>query len=109
MRLCARCVCACPRLTCLALCCSLLRYFAYRYAPLASDMVNLASLDLTLQLGYPFRPMEQLLGVLPPASGKFLPSAYRALMDPRTSPVADFYPLDFSIDMNGSVRGATRD
>ena len=85
----------------LLLCVSRLRYFAYRYAPLASDMVNLAALDLTLQLGYPFRPMEQLLGVLPPASGKFLPAAYRALMDPRTSPVADFYPLDFSIDMNG--------
>jgi hypothetical protein len=76
-------------------------YFAYRYAPLASDIVNVAQLDLTLQLGYPFRPMEQLLGVLPPASGKFLPPAYRALMDPRTSSIADFYPLDFSIDMNG--------
>jgi 5'-3' exoribonuclease 2 len=76
-------------------------YFAYRYAPLASDLVDLDQLDLTLPLGYPFRPMEQLLGVLPPASGKFLPPAYRALMDPRTSSVADFYPLDFSIDMNG--------
>ena len=76
-------------------------FFEYRYAPLASDMVNLSDLDLTFQLGCPFRPMEQLLGVLPPASGRFLPPAYRALMDPRTSPVADFYPLDFSIDMNG--------
>jgi len=76
-------------------------FFAYRYAPLASDLIDLASLDLTLPLGYPFRPLEQLLGVLPPASGKFLPPAYRALMDPRTSPVADFYPLDFSVDMNG--------
>lgn len=79
-------------------------YFAYRYAPLASDLVDIESLDLTLSLGYPFRPMEQLLGVLPPASGKFLPPAYRALMDPRTSSVADFYPLDFSIDMNGKRR-----
>jgi 5'-3' exonuclease len=41
------------------------------------------------------------LGVLPPASARFLPKAYAKLMLEKTSPIADFYPEEFEIDMNG--------
>ena len=76
------------------------RYFRYRYAPLASDMRDLASIQVHFKLGQPFRPLEQLLGVLPPASRGFLPPAYRELML-GDSVIADFYPLQFAVDMNG--------
>ena len=75
-------------------------YFRYRYAPLASDMVNLASITVSFNLGQPFRPLEQLLGVLPPASRNFLPPVYRDMMV-GDSAIADFYPLQFAVDMNG--------
>jgi 5'-3' exoribonuclease 2 len=45
-------------------------FFPYRYAPLASDMTGLADMKVEFELGQPFRPMEQLMAVLPPASAK---------------------------------------
>ena len=63
-------------------------------------MRNLASIQVQFKLGQPFRPLEQLLGVLPPASRGFLPPAYRELML-GDSVIADFYPLQFAVDMNG--------
>jgi len=45
-------------------------FFPYRYAPLASDLVRLQQKTINFQLGEPFKPLEQLLGVLPPQSAK---------------------------------------
>lgn len=44
-------------------------YFPYLYAPLASDLVNLASVNSTFTRGAPFTPLMQLLSVLPAQSG----------------------------------------
>jgi 5'-3' exoribonuclease 1 len=41
------------------------------------------------------------MGVLPDRSKKIVPAAYHELMTSRNSPIIDFYPSDFELDMNG--------
>ncbi len=77
-------------------------------------------MDITFDLGQPFKPFEQLMGVFPPArfvhhrhtllyptltphlhSRKHIPEPFQALMINEDSPILDFYPESFEIDMNG--------
>lgn len=76
-------------------------YYPYLYAPLASDLVNLAELDVKLDAGEPFTPLLQLLSVLPAQSSKLLPPAYAEIMTTPESPLSEFYPPDFAVDLNG--------
>ncbi|CAK9008448.1 5'-3' exoribonuclease 1 (Strand-exchange protein 1 homolog) [Durusdinium trenchii] len=76
-------------------------FFPFHYAPLASDLKNLSRYEIKLTKGQPFKPFMQLLGCLPSDSAKFLPTCYRELMTLTTSPLADFYPREFNVDMNG--------
>jgi hypothetical protein len=64
-------------------------------------MRNLHTFDVHFDHGKPFKPLEQLMGVLPPASAAFLPKQWRPLMCSPTSPIKDLYPDNFTIDMNG--------
>jgi 5'-3' exoribonuclease 1 len=66
-------------------------------------MVDLSAVcgRITFEIGQPFFPFQQLLGCLPPASRTMLPRAYQWLMVNPESPVLEFYPLDFGIDMDG--------
>jgi 5'-3' exoribonuclease 1 len=57
--------------------------------------------DLNFKLGQPFRPFQQLMGVLPDRSKSILPQCYWDLMTNPDSPIIDFYPRDFELDMNG--------
>lgn len=57
--------------------------------------------DMNFRLGQPFRPYDQLMGVLPDRSKKIVPKAYWDLMTAPESPIIDFYPRDFDLDMNG--------
>lgn len=57
--------------------------------------------DLNFKKGQPFRPYEQLMGVLPDRSKKIVPTVYHDLMTNPNSPIIDFYPRDFELDMNG--------
>jgi len=76
-------------------------FFPFHYAPLASDICNIAHLTFQFDLGDPFLPFQQLLGVLPPASSTLLPEAYRHLMESPSSPIADFYHTTFEVDSEG--------
>ncbi|KIV86442.1 hypothetical protein PV11_02054 [Exophiala sideris] len=76
-------------------------YYQYHYSPMISDVKKGLGADLNFQLGQPFRPFQQLMGVLPDRSKKIVPEVYHPLMTSPDSPIIDFYPRDFDLDMNG--------
>uniref|UniRef100_A0A803THU9 5'-3' exoribonuclease n=1 Tax=Anolis carolinensis TaxID=28377 RepID=A0A803THU9_ANOCA len=77
-------------------------YYPFHYAPFASDFEGIADMFSDFEKGTkPFKPLEQLMGVFPAASGNFLPVTWRKLMTDPESSIIDFYPEDFAIDLNG--------
>lgn len=76
-------------------------FYQYHYSPMISDVMKGLNADLNFKLGQPFRPNEQLMGVLPDRSKKIVPTVYWPLMTESDSPIIDFYPRDFELDMNG--------
>ncbi|GAB1600843.1 5'-3' exoribonuclease 2-like [Argonauta hians] len=77
-------------------------YFPYHYAPFASDFLNIGDLSNEFEKHTePFKPLEQLMGVFPAGSRQFLPTTWQRLMIDEESPIIDFYPSDFKVDLNG--------
>ncbi|KAJ5280333.1 hypothetical protein N7478_005705 [Penicillium angulare] len=76
-------------------------YFQYHYAPMISDVKRGLGANMNFRLGQPFRPYDQLMGVLPDRSKQIVPKGYWDLMTSPESPIIDFYPRDFELDMNG--------
>lgn len=76
-------------------------YYPYHYAPFAADFVDLAKITINFEKGTPFKPFEQLMGVLPAASNHAIPEVFRSLMTDEESDILDFYPEKFPIDLNG--------
>lgn len=78
-------------------------YYPYHYGPMLQDMTNLSVIAsrIHFNLGQPFKPFQQLLGCLPPASKNLLPKMYQVLMVGPDSPVIEFYPTEFSVDQDG--------
>jgi 5'-3' exoribonuclease 2 len=76
-------------------------YYPHHYAPFAEDFVDIEKLDIKFELAEPFRPYEQLMSVLPAASRHGIPELFHPLMLEEDSPIIDFYPTDFELDLNG--------
>ncbi|XP_069464167.1 5'-3' exoribonuclease 2 [Ambystoma mexicanum] len=77
-------------------------FFPFHYAPFASDFRDITDMFSDFEKNTkPFKPLEQLMGVFPAASGNFLPSTWRRLMSDPDSSIIDFYPDDFALDLNG--------
>ena len=76
-------------------------YYPYYYAPFAADMAELEFHRPEYDPGQPFKPFEQLMSVLPPQSRHLLPSTYQPLTVDPMSPIIDFYPQKFDVDLEG--------
>ncbi|KAJ3120209.1 5'-3' exoribonuclease 2 [Nowakowskiella sp. JEL0407] len=78
-------------------------YYPYHYSPFASDftMDIVNSVTIKFELGTPFRPIDQLMGVFPSSSKQHIPEVFHGLMTSPESPIIDFYPQTFPIDLNG--------
>ncbi|KAK7682624.1 hypothetical protein QCA50_014424 [Cerrena zonata] len=76
-------------------------FYNYHYAPRISDLKGVDQMSFSFDLGHPFHPFEQLMGVLPAASKELIPQAYQDLMYDPNSPILDFYPEEFEQDLNG--------
>lgn len=82
-------------------------FYPYHYAPFASDLIGCANLKCSdkdyFSFGTPFQPFQQLMSVLPPCSSveAGIPQSFRELMTQPFSPIIDFYPVDFGLDLNG--------
>jgi len=76
-------------------------FYPFHYAPFAQDMSLIDEDSPKQDLGEPFKPFEQLMGVLPAESGSCLPQKCQVMMRHPQSPIIDFYPSDFALDMNG--------
>ena len=80
-------------------------FYPYHYGPMLSDLVNLDELLDEISFednpGAPLDPFDQLMGCMPPSQAHHLPEPYRPLMQDPDSPIIDFYPNSFVVDMNG--------
>ena len=88
-------------------CASWAWFYPFHYAPMVSDLTDvqgyLDDIDgFSKDKGIgPLRPMQALLSCLPALSSSFMPSCYKDLMCNPQSPIIDFFPAEFEVDMNG--------
>ncbi|XP_009374787.2 5'-3' exoribonuclease 3 isoform X1 [Pyrus x bretschneideri] len=76
-------------------------FYPFYYGPFASDLKGLGQVKVKFKKGFPFKPIDTLMAVLPPRSAHALPKEYQKLMTEESSSIIDFYPTDFEIDMDG--------
>jgi 5'-3' exoribonuclease 2 len=75
-------------------------FYPFLFPPCASDFSSASDID-EFELGEPFRPLVQLMAVLPPQSAHALPLKLQDLMLDETSPLKQFFPTSFRVDMFG--------
>ena len=78
-------------------------YYPYDYAPSATYLAE--NIDTFVfpkyRLNYPLLPFQQLLSVLPPKSASLLPEPLNKLLTNDDSPIKEYYPDEFEIDLAG--------
>lgn len=74
-------------------------YYPFHYSPFFSDLDVAEPQEFSL--GEPFKPYEQLMAVLPPKTANVLPPHLRTIMTKFDSPIADYFPTEFEIDLTG--------
>ena len=79
-------------------------YYRFRCAPLFSTLAIYLkhmpkSLEIKLDRGTPYSPLQQLFMILPPQSADLLPKKYGKLMNDITSPLIQYFPIDFKLDV----------
>jgi 5'-3' exonuclease len=81
--------------------------YPFHKAPFFMDMYE-SILDFDGEMKFeqnePLLSFEQLLAVMPPGSIDILPPALRSLLLDRDSPIADFYPESFVVDLDGKKK-----
>ncbi|KAI3381230.1 hypothetical protein SNEBB_010442 [Seison nebaliae] len=80
-------------------------FYPYHYAPFASDFRSIETADIKFDINnvesQPASPFEQLMCVFPAESRSLIPQIFHKFMLDEDSPIIDFYPNNFKIDLNG--------
>ena len=81
-------------------------FYPYFYAPFLCDLEKSVSTFTCsdFELGKPILPFIQLMAVLPQQSSDLLPSPINNLLTSDTSPIKEFYPKEFEVDVSGKRR-----
>eukprot|EP00930_Biecheleria_cincta_P105722 TRINITY_DN9864_c0_g1_i2.p1 TRINITY_DN9864_c0_g1~~TRINITY_DN9864_c0_g1_i2.p1 ORF type:complete len:911 (-),score=145.76 TRINITY_DN9864_c0_g1_i2:119-2812(-) len=74
-------------------------FYPAHYPPLCAGLAQQTGPLTQPPLDAPVPPELQLLSVLPPQSSSLLPSLMQPLLTDAKSPVADFYPREFEVDL----------
>lgn len=76
--------------------------FPHQYGPFLHDLAKTENYEFKpYPTTKPFRPFQQLLAVLPPASSKLIPEPMDNLLNDKNSPIIEYYPKEFIIDISG--------
>lgn len=74
-------------------------YYPFETGPSLKDLVEYF-IDLNaiqLPKNKPYKPLEQMMLVLPSSSQNLLPKTYASLMTQPNSPLLQYYPIDFNV------------
>lgn len=78
-------------------------YYHWPVSPMVSDIYEaLKKSDpnrVRFAMSEPVKPLQQLLLVFPPQNANLLPPKYARLMTDSRSPIIEYYPLDFKLDV----------
>lgn len=74
-------------------------HYPHHFAPLAADLSKLTVSEISIPTGFPLRPLEQLLVVLPPMSRGMLPMELQPIFDE----YKEYYPDEVETDMFDKV------
>lgn len=75
-------------------------FYPFHYSPFLTDII-VPSTNTVFGMGQPFKPFEQLMGVLPPKTHGVLPKGLHHLMLDANSVICDYFPEKFVIDLVG--------